>query len=166
MKRSQGFSLIELIIVIVLMGIVCGIPLQILSQSYKNYYTAKAIIVMANTTNIAVNTIMREIRNAQGLSSIEATTITFINQQGQTVEIYLEGTQLLQSINSGTANVLCNNVSLFNFGYFNSTYTSTTTAGNVTYVTLNISINPNGLLYSLMSGTVIIQGIALNQMGS
>ena len=162
MKRSQGFSLIELIIVIVLMGIVCGIPLQILSQSYKNYYTAKAIIVMANTTNIAVDTIMREIRNAQSLSNIDASSITFVNQQGQTVEIYWQNTQLLQSIN-GTANVLCNNVSNFNLVYFDSTYTSTTIAGDVTYVTLNISINPNGLLYSLMSGTVIVQGIALYQ---
>ena len=111
---------------------------------------------MANTTNIAVDTIMREIRNAQSLSNIDASSITFVNQQGQTVEIYWQNTQLLQSIN-GTANVLCNNVSNFNLVYFDSTYTSTTIAGDVTYVTLNISINPNGLLYSLMSGTVIVQ---------
>ena len=107
MKIAKGFTLIEYIIVIVLIGVLGSMSSLILRQTFKGHFTAKKITDLSIKTNIAADNLLRELKSSERLSAIGATTLTFVNQQGQTIVIDLSGTNLRRNVNGGGAQTLC-----------------------------------------------------------
>lgn len=156
MNRSKGFTLIELMIVIVLMGILCGLASRILTQTFRAWLTAKSITSMENKVNIAMETVIREIKSAQGLIAIDSSSVTFINQAGDSIQIGKNGTNLQRSVNNAGAQTICNQIATTRFSWFDQTLASTPTAANVRFLTLQLVATDNqGLPFTLMAGTVL-----------
>lgn len=155
MKRMDGFTLIELVIVIALISILSVPATHILTQVLKSYFTAQTITDNQNQVGVAVHAVMRELKNGNSLSNISATGLSFVNQNGQSIVIALSGTTLTRSVDSGMSQKLCKNVSSLTFDYFDQAYASTSIAASVLFVTMTLTVNNAGLPYSLMSGTVL-----------
>ncbi|MDP3704837.1 MAG: prepilin-type N-terminal cleavage/methylation domain-containing protein [Legionellaceae bacterium] len=155
MRTAKGFTLIELILVIVLVAILGATSSLILSQTFKAYFTGKKIADLAVRTNIASDNVIRELKSAESLTALGATTLTFINQQGQTVVIDLSGTTLRRNVDATGAQILCTQVTNLSFGFFDQTYAVTAVAANVRFITMEIKTTNDGYPYSLIGGTVL-----------
>lgn len=154
MMKQQGFTLMELILVIVLIGTVAGFAGMMLVQGTEGYMTAKRIIPVATKANVAMDNLMRELKSAENISNIDTanptTSFTFINQQGESVQISLDGATLQRN---GVA--LCTNVTTLTFGYFDEDFAETTTPDLIRLITLQMTITDNGIPYALTAATVI-----------
>ena len=156
MKTTRAFTLIELVIVIVLIGILSATGSLLLRQTFKGYFTGENITDLANKTNIATSNLMRELKSAETISVIGANTLTFVNQLGQTVVIDLSGTTLRRSVNGAGAQTLCTQVISVAFAYVDQAFATTAVANNVRFLTMQLVASTNdGLPYSLMAGTVL-----------
>lgn len=173
MMRQRGFSLIELIMVIIIVSAISGVAGLLLSAGFKSYTTAKPIMSSASRANSAMIAILREIKNAQSVTAIGANTLTFVNAQGQSIQIGLGSggsgagafdnlttTTLARSLaaaqaqplvttlkSPGTSNVL--------FTYYDANLASTAVLANINYVALNLTLAEDQASYTLMSGTLI-----------
>ncbi|AHE68387.1 competence type IV pilus minor pilin ComGF [Legionella oakridgensis] len=155
MNVGKGFTLIEILLVIVLISIVAGIAGMILREGFRSYSAGKPIIAVAGKANIAADNLMREIQSAESLEVVSGSGLTFINQQGQTIVVDLNGTTLRRNVNGGGAQPLCTNVSSASFAYFNSGFASTGTASAVRFLTLSMTVIEGDIPYSLMASTVV-----------
>ena len=156
MKIIKGFSLIELVIVIVLITIVATASATFLTQGLKNYTSGEPIIPLAGKTNLAVDNLMRELLSAGSISTIGTTTLVFINELGETITIGLSGTTLQRTSSSGGGiQTLCTNVTALTFAHFDSAFATTAIAANVSFVTIAITVTDRGIPYSLIAGTLI-----------
>ena len=160
MKAIKGFTLFELIIIIVLLGILGATGTRMMVQGYKSYFTAKSITDNVSRVNVAVNTVMRELKSAQSIIIASASTCSFLSQSGQTIVVSFSGTTLTRSVNGGTAEPLCMNViananAMPLFAYYDTNYAATATVGNVLFVTMQLTVSTDSLPYSTMAGTVL-----------
>jgi len=154
MKNTRGFTLIEFIIVITLMSTLSAIASLILNQHFKAYFAAKDLINFEVKTNIATDNLMRELKSAENLTAFSATSLTFINQQGENILIDWSGALLRRHVNSASPQTLCNDVTNLSFAAFDSAFASTTVTSDIRFITVSITTN-NALSYSLMAGTVL-----------
>ena len=154
MKSKRGFTLIELIMVIVLISMIGAMTGLLLRQTFKSFYTGKKIVDLTIKTNLAAHTLMRELKNAESLSAVGTTTLTYLNHKGETVVVDLNGANLRRNVNSAGAQTLCNQVSGLTFSFFDDTLTTTAVPANVRFVTMQLTTQ-NELPYSLMASTLL-----------
>lgn len=127
-----GFSLLEMIISITIIGMVVGMFAPMLASTFQTFDTNHIIRETDSRTRPAIERILREVRRADASSvTIAGTTLTFIisytdpNQPATTVSYTLVNSQLLRN-----GAVLADGISSL-------VYTKTT---NGTVVTLQIDV--------------------------
>ncbi len=155
MRTGKGFTLIEMVMVIVVVSILAGIAALVLREGFASYTTAQPIIPIAGKVNIAVDNLAREVRSAESVTSASATALTFVNQQGETIVINKSGANLTRSVNGGGAQTLCNSVTALTFAYFDAAFATTATTANVRFMTIAITVTDRNVPYSLMAGVEI-----------
>lgn len=155
MSSSKGFTLIELVIVIVLISVIAAMVGLMLNQGFLNYSTAKPITTLAGKGNVAADNLMRELKSAQSISAIAATSLTYTNQAGQQIVINLSGSTLQRNVNGGGDQALCAGVSSLSFEYYNAAFDSTATPASVLFVTLAMTVTDGAASYSLMTATTL-----------
>ncbi len=121
MTNKKGFTLIELILVILLMGIIAGFVGGILFYETDFFSQTGKRKENVIEKNLAMERMLKELKYAyRGYSSV--TSIgnnlkfkTIFSYNGYTtVNIYRQGNQLLIKTNNGPTSVLADNVSYFN----------------------------------------------------
>lgn len=153
MRRHAGFSLIELVMVIAIMGIISTIVGKIFFQSFKTFLVSQNIsdidwqglLSMENFSNDVHN-----IRSANDISTISSGTFSFVDMTGTTVTYQLSGNTLQRS-----GQTLATGVQSIGFGYYDENYAVTATAANVRYITFSASFAQDNLAlgFSTMAGT-------------
>lgn len=157
MNAQRGFSLIELIIVMILMSIVAGISGVMLTAGFKSYTQGKPIIPVAGKANVALTNLMREIQDAQTITAATATSMTIINQSGQTISFNWSNTTLTRTVSPEPAQSLCTNVSAFSFAYFDSSFATAVTLADIRFITAAFTLTEGPVVYPLMTGAVMRQ---------
>lgn len=152
-SKTRGFSLIELIIVIVLMGIISAVVGRILFQAFKNYTVSQNISDVDWNAFLAMQVFtndVHDIRSANDISTISATSFSFVDIAGNTVTYQLTGSTLTR--NSQT---LARGLSSLAFGYRDGNYAVTATPANVRYITFAGTYVQNNLSlpFTTMVGT-------------
>ena len=128
-KGKDGFTLIEIILVLVIIGILAGILIEPFRQGVKSYIGIETRADLTSQAREATVRIVREMRNIQkkandkpNITSADATSITFVDNRGITISFSLSGSTVLRD-----TNILADKLSSLDFRYFKGDNTALTT---------------------------------------
>ncbi|MBF0159637.1 MAG: hypothetical protein HQL58_08920 [Magnetococcales bacterium] len=146
-----GFTLLEVVIMISVMGIIMGVGTPVLIAGYQSFLLGTAIQDADARARLAIERMLRELRTASTASLPAAgtrSTLTFTNQDGSSIT-YTFSAGLSQLTRGGV--VLAENVT----GSFVVTDNPDRTTTNPnTLVVINLTITVSGQSIQLVSGVV------------
>jgi len=119
--RSKGFTLIEMIVVIVILSIVAAISINFLVSSLKVYTMTVNQKTLYDQAKLSLEQMCRGIRDAKSITGVTASSITFVRTHatycdvaGETI-VYTLTAGALQKVKASPAstNTMANNVTGF-----------------------------------------------------
>lgn len=142
---GRGFSLIELIVVIVVFGVIAATGAQLMGNGFRAYFSGKDMTEMDSQTRVALERMTRELRSVRApadLTVVPANEISFVDAGGNSIR-YCMGTV---GTCPGAAGELVRNtqplaggVSGLAFSYLDRAGVATTTPALVYYITVNFT---------------------------
>ncbi len=144
--KKAGFTLIELVLVIIIMSIVSVVGATMLAQGLQSFLT------LQNTTNanwqgqVALERMTREIRYVRSAADVLTQTsgeFQFVDIYGNTIAYTLSGGNLVR--NSQT---LASGVNSLTFTYHDNNGNTVATSTNLHYVGISLNITQNGSNYA------------------
>jgi prepilin-type N-terminal cleavage/methylation domain-containing protein len=124
---QQGFTLIELITAIVIMGILSVLPFSFLSKYVQTYVTVQGHKTLYDEGLRAMKYMVSEIRDANRNANItipgggDKLYFTRLHPSTTAIKYRVQGTTLLRQENGGTWDDLASNVSSFTASYDSGT---------------------------------------------
>lgn len=154
-KSIVGFSLIELILVMVIVGIVAAASSTFLLQAYKTSNLAPDLIEADNAARIAVITMRGELQNirtntSSDISNAQTNTITFIDTSNNTITYSLSGTTLLRN-----GFTFLEQVTAFTLTYLDAQGAVTATVSNIRYIQFSFTVTISAQNYSQTFGSTV-----------
>jgi prepilin-type N-terminal cleavage/methylation domain-containing protein len=148
--QSNGFTLVEIIVTIVIIGIIASISAGIISQGAKVYSTEDSRSNAHYQARLAVERMAREIRmmrseTAADIPTWAANDLRFTDINGNDVRFQLNAGTIRRSSDGGTTwNDLAKNVTALAFTYLQSDGTTAATAQtNIWYVVIDVTDTQN-----------------------
>ncbi len=144
-KSQRGFTLIEMIVVIVIMAILAVISTNVVQSAFNSYFTNQDIAAANSTGRLVLENMARRIRmirSSADITTASSTQLVFTDINGNSVN-YSWSSPTLQ-LNSQT---LANNVSSFTLSYLDRNASTTSTLANIRYVTVSFTITQNNIAY-------------------
>jgi len=124
-KGIEGFSLIEIVVVCVLIGIIAAVIIPPLHQGVQSFAVTEARGDLTSQARQAATRMIRELRNIQkkadntpNITAANAASITFVDVLDNTITFSLSGSTLQRN-----SNALVDQVSSLQFRYFNGSNT-------------------------------------------
>jgi len=149
-QKARGFSLIELILVIIILSIIAAVGSQMLSSGFNAYFTGRDIIDAEWQGRYAMQRISRELRDVRSATSGDLTItpanqITFTDNSANTITYALSGNTLTRNTLP-----LADGVTSLSFYYIQADGSTTaTSAADVMYISVDIAVHLNNSSYSL-----------------
>lgn len=120
LKGTEGFTLIELVLVIVLLGVLAALLVNPFSTGVKGFAAIETRGGLTSHAREAMTRIVREMRNIQrtgnnapNITSANASTITFVDLEDNTITFALSGSTVERNSTG-----LTDQVSNLQFRYF------------------------------------------------
>jgi prepilin-type N-terminal cleavage/methylation domain-containing protein len=149
-NRCAGFSLVELILVVVLTAILAAVGSQMLGKSLRSFVFGKEVIKGDSQARVALERLTRDLRMVSApanLVIVPATAITFSDTEGNTVNYSLAGGKLMRN-----AQVLADDVNNLQFAYLRSDgNTVAATAAQVYFITASVAVKRGTLATDITS---------------
>ncbi len=121
----EGFSLIEVVLVLLLVGVLAAILINPLRQGVQGYVATEARADLTSQARQATNRMVREMRNIQkeadntpNITVANATSITFVDVLDNTISFSLSGSAVQRN-----ADTLADKISGLQFRYFDGSNT-------------------------------------------
>lgn len=154
LKKQAGFTLVELVIVMVLIGVVATISSLMIAQGVGGSQGAKREDAIAWNARIPMARMAREIREANPDSIITATVtqFSFIDATGTTITYTLVGTELYRD-----AQLIADDITIFAFLYYDETGAAAATTADIRYVLFGIQLTIDGVASRLFINTIAIR---------
>lgn len=149
--HESGFTLIEMVIVIVILAILAGIANSILTEGLTGYIQGENIVTANWQGQVALQRMSREIRlinSSNMISTMTGSNLAFTNINSDTVAFSLSGTSLTLTLN-GNSQILADGIQSLTFSYFDKNGTSTAINSAVRYITLSINVTYQNANYVL-----------------
>jgi len=142
--HACGFTLIEAIITLVIAGVLAAIGATIMSGGFRNYFLGRELAQDAAQGTLALERMTRDlraVRSAADLTTIGASTITFVDVDGNTITYALSAGSVTRAQNGGTAQPLAANVSNLAFTYLqNDGQTTAAASATVWYIAVAVTV--------------------------
>ncbi|MBN1474373.1 MAG: prepilin-type N-terminal cleavage/methylation domain-containing protein [Syntrophaceae bacterium] len=144
MKKESGFTLIEIIITLILLGIMGAIGAMLIVQGAQSYITAKTSNELSQKAQLALNRMILEFEDISTISSANANSVCYTLRYydvntGSTNDINrcvgLDGSQINIGPTVATGSVLVDNVGAFQLNYYRI---DDSLAGNGTWTAANL----------------------------
>ncbi len=157
-RREHGWTLIELVMVIVILGLLAAMGAGLLSSLFQSYFAARDITSSDGQARAAFERMTRELRQVRSATAADldvASTaqVRFIDTDGNGVCFYRDAatSRLMRSADGpatacGTtsAQPLSDFVAGLSFAYYlNDGITTTSVPGSVYYVTVRVDVKDN-----------------------
>lgn len=144
MRRQAGFTLIEMVITIVVIGIIAGISAMLILQAMRGYSDQDVRADLTNQARLAIERMAREIREirdctATDIPTMAVGTIAFVDNAGNAIAYTTSGTDLTRN---GTA--LASSVSGLTFGYLRRSAAAAGAAAQVWNVDVTLTVSRSG----------------------
>ncbi len=135
MKGKAGFTLIELILVIVLIGIISGFVGGMLFQETNIFTSTVLRKEVASENELVIERILKDLRYAYRNEFNTGSNITFkipySSYRGYTtINYYLSGGKLYLKTNNASPKIIANNTIYFNITTIRANYSNYTTRLN------------------------------------
>lgn len=147
MKKHFGFTLMELIVVIVILSIIAIIATRILFTGFNAYITTKNVTDATAQARLGMERMTIDIRNVRSpldVTTISTSQFTFTDTSANSISYTRSGTSLMRN-----SQVLADGVSGLTFTYLDENGSVTGTAANVRYVTVKLDITQGGTSFSV-----------------
>jgi|WetSurSiteA1Bulk_404760.scaffolds.fasta_scaffold00731_3 prepilin-type N-terminal cleavage/methylation domain-containing protein len=105
MKKNNGFSLIEILVVLTIFSIVAVLSFRAIFLTLRGARKSDATVKVRDTLDYTIGTIERHLRNADSIVSCGLTTdkITYLDSLGNTNVFFCSGTGTDMFVASGSA---------------------------------------------------------------
>lgn len=159
-SRAAGFSLIELVVSIVVLGLLAAATAPIFSSSMRAYVESDAHLTTLSKARYATERIAREVRAVRydttnsryDFGTISATSMTFTKQDATTVTITAAGANLnFTYAPPGVTSPLTDELSSVNFRYCTALQnppTCNATAATVASVEVSLTLTNRGATHT------------------
>ena len=142
--HARGFTLIEVVITLVIAGVLATIGATLMSSGFRSYFLGRELSRDSAQGTLALERMTRDlraVRSAADLTTIGASTLTFVDVDGNTISYALSAGSLTRSQNGGTAQALAANVSSLAFTYLqNDGQTTAASAAAVWYIAAAVTV--------------------------
>lgn len=158
-RFASGFSLLELIMVIVLLGIVSAVGAPFLSAGFQSYFTGRDIAETDGRARVAVERLSRDLRSIRAPSNLNLTVtsasdITFFDVDGNSIRYCLgavgtcpgAATELMRN-----GQPLATGISALTFTFLTATGAATAGPANVFYITVAFTATQNSISKSFQT---------------
>jgi prepilin-type N-terminal cleavage/methylation domain-containing protein len=156
-SRIKGFTLIEMIVVMVITGIVTAISATMISASFNSYFTGVNVTTLNNQASIAMLRISKELQQATKFTAINATNTTFTTTGGSTITYSWTTPTLTRTGTSAQA--VNNQVTSFALTYYQSSFATTASLTLVRAVTISMTLSNQNDSVSLIN-TVFLNNMS------
>lgn len=139
MQTIKGFTLIEMIIVMVISGIIFSISTILLSAGFRSYFTAVNVTGLNNQATLAMARMSKELQQAVSFNIINATNVSFKTTGGSTIQYSWASPVITRT---GLASQTLNDqTTSFSLSYYQSDFTATATLSAVRAITINMTLS-------------------------
>lgn len=148
-RPARGFSLIELVMVMVLFGIVAAVAAPVLSSGFQAYFTGRDISEVDWQARVAIERMTRELRSIRAPADLVITSadnIAFVDSDGNPIRYCMGAVgscpgaagELMRN-----AQPLASGISGLDFSFLTRTAGATATPAQVYYVTVAFTATRN-----------------------
>ena len=155
-RRFRGFTLIELVIVIIILSIVAVGATSLLTQGFNAYFAVQNIMDPQLQGRMALEIMTRDlraIRSPLDISNATANSITFVDEDNRNIYYQFSNGQLQRKISdSGSYQTLASNVQSIAINYYDATGATATQNTLIRYIVITLTINDNNVSLVLNIG--------------
>lgn len=153
-REEAGFTLIELSIVIVLIGIIAGVGAMLILQGVNAYISQDVRADLTSQGRLAIERMAREIRTIRQASEMgtavigtisgnPTSSLIFADLTGTSITYSLSGTTLNRTVGAGVF-ALAEGVAALEFRHYDTTGALTTTPASVWQVQIDLALTKKG----------------------
>lgn len=157
MRRAEGFTLAELIMVILILGILAAFVGPVLFNALRAFQRVQSGAETQAKMRYAVERMAREMREMRrqatdaaflDVTSMTATGMSFFKTDGTEVSIGLAGDQVDLAYNATLSGMLTDQVGAFSLAYFQQDATTVAaTAASLAYVQISLTLSEGASSY-------------------
>ena len=168
-RRSRGFTLIELVIILIVMSILAGLGVSALTGGAVAFNSTTDAIDTLSELRVAMQRMSREIReikrNAGGyaISTMQPGTLTFTKADGTQVTIgpNAAGSRVMLSYSTVPGSyTLCDQLASLSFHYYQADdTTAATNTSNVAFVSVELVLGSGSATYAQRTQVALRNGL-------
>lgn len=149
--KIHGYTLIEMVIVIMLIAILSPIAATILTQQFQIFATGQDFANADWQARTGLDRMTKDIRAATKLINAENNTITFETLNGETITYNLGGINNKQLIytTSTTSQPLADNINSITFSYFDKDGNIST--NDASYIRINTNVLNRSVNFNIIT---------------
>ncbi len=145
--KSRGFTLLEMVLAIVVMGVMAAVGGQIIGGGVEVYNATNASLKTLSKARYTAERLAREVReiryvgNRYDIANMKQNRLTFTKRDGETVTIDSSPPRVTLSYASiASTPTLTDQVSDFSFTYYKADLSSPAKADNVAYIDMQFTL--------------------------
>ena len=156
-RSGTGFSLIELVVSIVVLGLLAAVTAPIFSSTLRGYVESDAHLATLSKARYATERIARELREVNynsgtgsyAFAAMGPNSMTFTKQDGTTVSLGVAGSNLsLGYTPPGVTAPLTDELSALSFTYLTATGAAGASAATVASVDVSLTLASHGATHT------------------
>jgi prepilin-type N-terminal cleavage/methylation domain-containing protein len=154
MQKQQGFSFIELVMVIVIIGIIAGMSTLLLSQGFNAFFSSETLLDANWQGQLAMQRMARDIqliRSPADISTATASQLSFTDINSNSISYTLSGSNLTLTVNAVTQ-ILATGLSSLTFTYYDKNgVTPPANTAATRYIKITCVVTQNSVNYTLIT---------------